>query len=779
MTAAADSLFTRPKLFDKGSIRSLPAVCAARASQYIERLLAPSIRHWNAHHELRPALMPDTAAKGTRRTPLDPSSISEVSPVPPRSAFVRYAMAAGFTVAALALTLLAEPWLQRSIFLLFWPAVFAAAWYGGVGPALFSAVVAVALVEFVILPPAFSVASMSFGEFMNMIGFVGVAGGSGWAFARVRDSRIGIADAATSNAMLASQLDAQSQELAQQLEEAQSMQEELEASTEELAERTAEAEAAERSTRGILESISEPFVVYDSEWRFRYVNEAARRVFASSPDPRRDVTGRVVWEVWPDIEGTKTQSEMKRAAEQRKPVSFEAYDAASSTWSEVVCYPLPDAGLAVQWKNITPRKLAEESARYLSQASAVLASSLDYESTLREVAELIVPHFADWCAVSIVDETGEPRQLAVAHVDPEKVKWAHEINRRYPPDYNASTGVGQVIRTGQPELYPDIPDELLVAGAVDEEHLRLSRELGLRSAMVVPLSTLDRTLGAITIVSAESGRRYGEQELEFAMELARRAAFAVDNAMHHKAELDARYSAESANAAKTQFLAVMSHELRTPLNAIGGYAELLLMGLRGPLTPDQRADLERIQRSQRNLLSLINDILNYAKLDAGRVEFTMTRVRVHPLLLELEPLVTPQLRARKLSYEYSGCDEALEAWSDAEKVRQIMLNLLSNAIKFTEAGGRITIDCTSDESEVRIHVRDTGFGIPEDKLGSIFEPFVQLERKLSSSHHEGTGLGLAISRDLARGMGGDLSVQSKLGDGSEFILTLKREPAGQ
>ena len=272
---------------------------------------------------------------------------------------------------------------------------------------------------------------------------------------------------------------------------------------------------------------------------------------------------------------------------------------------------------------------------------------------LAEVAKLIVPHFADWCAISITDNDGEPRQLAVAHVDPEKVKWAHELSRRYPPDNNATTGVPQVIRTGKPEIYPEIPDELLVAGAIDEEHLRLSRELGLRSAMVVPLSTPDRILGAITIVSAESGRKYSEADLEFALELARRAALAVENARLHKAELEARRGAETANEAKTQFLAVMSHELRTPLNAIGGYTELLLMGIRGAVTPDQQADLERIQRSQRNLLSLINDILNYAKLEAGHVEFAMAKVPLHPLLADIEPLITPQLRAKLLTYSYS------------------------------------------------------------------------------------------------------------------------------
>jgi len=260
--------------------------------------------------------------------------------------------------------------------------------------------------------------------------------------------------------------------------------------------------------------------------------------------------------------------------------------------------------------------------------------------------------------------------------------------------------------------------------------------------------------------------------MDFLAELARRSALAVENARLHFAEQEARRAAEAANEAKTQFLAVMSHELRTPLNAIGGYAELLLMGIRGHVTPDQQADLERIQRSQRNLLSLINDILNYAKLEAGHVEFDIDKVPLHPLLMDLEPLITPQLRARELTYDYTGCDPSLNGWGDAEKIRQIILNLLSNAIKFTETGGTIAITCAAEDDKLRVIVRDTGIGIPPDKLSSVFEPFVQLERKLTSAH-EGTGLGLAISRDLARGMGGDLIARSTIGKGSEFELRLR------
>jgi PAS domain S-box-containing protein len=235
----------------------------------------------------------------------------------------------------------------------------------------------------------------------------------------------------------------------------------------------------------------------------------------------------------------------------------------------------------------------------------------------------------------------------------------------------------------------------------------------------------------------------------------------------------ARSAAEEANRAKTEFLAVMCHELRTPLNAIAGYAELIRMGLRGPVTPEQIDDLNRITRSERALLALINDILNFARLEAAKVTFGKERVPLRALLNDIEALVSPQLRAKKLSFRVSDCDESLAAQADGDKVRQIIINLVSNALKFTPPAGSIALDCEAEDGTVRLFVRDTGVGIPKEKLQAVFEPFVQLDRSLTNVG-EGSGLGLAISRDLARGMGGDLIAESTVGVGSTFILSLPR-----
>jgi signal transduction histidine kinase len=236
----------------------------------------------------------------------------------------------------------------------------------------------------------------------------------------------------------------------------------------------------------------------------------------------------------------------------------------------------------------------------------------------------------------------------------------------------------------------------------------------------------------------------------------------------------ARAEAERASRAKSDFLAVMSHELRTPLNAIGGYAQLLEMGVHGPVNDAQRDALVRLGRSQAHLLRLINDVLNFAKLDAGQVQYAVADVLLDETLASLDPLVAPQVSAKGLRFTWQSCgDLSLAVRADPDKLQQVVLNVVTNAIKFTPAGGSIAIECDATDDRVRIRVRDTGVGIPAERLPFIFEPFVQGDRALNRPH-EGVGLGLAISRDLARGMGGDLTVESVVGGGSVFTISLPR-----
>jgi signal transduction histidine kinase len=343
--------------------------------------------------------------------------------------------------------------------------------------------------------------------------------------------------------------------------------------------------------------------------------------------------------------------------------------------------------------------------------------------------------------------------------------WRFSLKDPYP--------VNEVVHTGAPIFMVDIDEFQARFPAVAPT----VREAGYQAYCAAPLQVEGRMLGAINYNFLER-RTFDDDDVALLRAMAQQCAQALERARLYDAEQSARAeaeaarsAAESANQVKSQFLATMSHELRTPLNAISGYAELLELGIHGPLTEEQRGALRRIQRSQKHLLSLINEVLSYARIEAGAVRYDFTEVGLAGALAGVESIMLPQVRARKIQLSVATVDPSLMVRADSEKLSQVLLNLLANAVKFTPQGGSISIAVRELEDTVDVAVIDSGVGIPEDQLDRIFEPFVQVGRKLSSAG-EGTGLGLAISRDFARGMGGDLTVSSKVGEGSTFTLTL-------
>ncbi len=412
-------------------------------------------------------------------------------------------------------------------------------------------------------------------------------------------------------------------------------------------------------------------------------------------------------------------------------------------------------------RDVTEQRSIDENLRFLAEASKVLGSSLDYRTTLAAVAQLGVPEIADWCAVDMRAEDGGIEQLAVAHVDPDKVEWARELNKTNPPDPNAPTGVPNVLRTGQSEFYPVITDEMLVATAKNDEELALIRRIGFSSAMTVPLRIQDRAIGAITFVAAESGRHYTGADLAFAEEVAGRAALAVENARLYR-------DAQRAIAVRDEFMSLASHELKTPVTSLKMYTQVLQRQAERNGDADLADRLVKMDRQTDKLTGLINDLLNVARIQTGQLEYVDEAVDLNAVVHECVDTIQPTTAKHHIVVE--GAIDG-RVWGDSERIGQVMTNLLTNAIKYSPRADRVIVRLDRRGEDAVVSVRDFGIGIAPEYQGKIFEQFYRVSDP-SEKTFPGLGLGLFIAGEIIKRHGGTVAVQSTSGAGTTFAFTL-------
>ncbi len=534
--------------------------------------------------------------------------------------------------------------------------------------------------------------------------------------------------------------------------------------------RAAEADAL---LRAILTSTSDAIFVKDREGRYLAINAVGAAVLHRTPE---QVIGHVDSDFLSEhlsLELREVEDEVLRTGRTVQREDMIVVDgvrrwllASRGIWRDAQGVVGGIVGMAT---NITERRRREQANSLLAEAGRVLAESLDYRTTLNTVAHLAVPALAEWCSVLVRKADGTLETLAVAHADPAREHAAREMVARFPNAPDTPMGASRVVSTGRSEVYTDISDDLLATVSRDATHLDMLRKLGMRSAMIVPMRVHGRTLGAISLIEAESGRQFTERDLPIAEELARRSALAIENAELFEA-------AASANRTKSEFLASISHELRTPLNAILGYTQLLSDGITGPVNAAQQHQLKRVRASATHLLGLIDEVLSFSRLEAGRETVALADVDVGDALEDAMTLVRPLAAARDLALELvpppRPAGKPLRMVTDVLRLRQILVNLLNNAVKFTDRG-TITLATHLAGDDVVFTVRDTGIGIPSEHLERVFEPFWQVEQA-ASRRVGGTGLGLSVTRRLAHLLGGNVTVQSTVGEGTAFEVRLPR-----
>lgn len=530
------------------------------------------------------------------------------------------------------------------------------------------------------------------------------------------------------------------------------------------------AEAALRHTNAlfakILESITDGVVALDHEWQYTFVNEKATQVLRKYEG---ELLGRNIWQVYPELVDTPLYQKCNEVADTGISAQFEDYYPQFNLWLEHNIYRSAN-GISIYFRDISQRKqieaevkLAQARYAFLSEAGRVFATSLDIQTTLSTVVRSVVPFLADYCLVQKLGSDGSFQSVAAMHHLSEKQQLVDELANLYQNHIKSPNSLtARVIQSREPILITEFDYNAATSITQDEELLNIYEQLQPCSCMMIPLIARGQIFGTLFLATSESERRYTQSDLVLAVDLACRAAMAMDNSQLY-------HQAQESNRLKDEFLATMSHEIRTPLHAILGWAQTL--SRRNSTDATVQKGIETIERNAKNLIKIVYDLLDVSRiitgklyLDAATVDFAMvTQEAISSLQLAAE--------AKSIHLETYLDQNINPVRGDAERLRQIVWNLISNAIKFTPQQGSVTIRLFQVQQYVQLEVNDTGQGIRTSFLPYIFDRFRQADGSFTRVNG-GLGLGLSLVRHLVEMHGGTIDIYSA-GEGQGTTATLR------
>lgn len=405
----------------------------------------------------------------------------------------------------------------------------------------------------------------------------------------------------------------------------------------------------------------------------------------------------------------------------------------------------------------------ESALRFLADASTLLSASLEYKTTLSNVAQLAVPKIADWCTIYIVNETGSLESLASVHVNTDKTKWVQKLNQLYPPDLEAKAGVSNVVKTQQSEYVSEVTDAMLAKSSLNEEHLTLLRKLGMKSYMIVPLVHKGKSLGAIMLVRARVDQSYRAVDLQIAQELANRAALAIANSQLY-------LSAQQAVTSRDEFISIASHEIKTPLTSIKGFVQLIRRRVKAVDAPRVHEYVDKIESQVSRLTKLITDLLDVTRIESGKLIYSFEELDLVEIVDDVCEVCQAANPSHRIINEFHA---PVLVVGDKERLTQVLMNLITNAIKYSPTADQVIVTITESVNQVMVSVQDFGAGISEEAQLKIFQRYYRVQTNELDTLPS-LGLGLYLSAEIIKAHRGEIQVESEVGKGSVFSFTLPK-----